>query len=100
MPARDGSGPLGRGPGTGRGMGGCVPDQSNWGPGRGFFRRGGFGGGRGWRHWFNATGLPRWARWGTAPSREQEVDMLKNEAEMLKEQLDAINKRVDELSRE
>lgn len=89
MPGRDRSGPLGYGPGTGWGMGGCMP-------GRGVFCRGGFG--RGWRHWFYATGLPRWMRWGTPPSREQEVEMLQNEADLLKEQLDAINKRLDELN--
>jgi hypothetical protein len=79
-------------------------------------RRGGYGpgpggGGHGWRHWYYATGLPRWARWGTPPawasgagwnppSREQEVDMLKDEAAWLKEQLDAINERMDQLSQE
>jgi hypothetical protein len=34
------------------------------------------------------------------PSREQEVDMLKDEAEWLKEQLDAISARMDELGQE
>jgi hypothetical protein len=57
------------------------------------------------RHWYYATGLPRWARWGAgtpyaAPSQEQEVEMLRDEAEWLKEQLDAINQRMDELSQE
>jgi hypothetical protein len=64
-----------------------------------------------------ATGLPRWARGprfagfgyppGAAysepyapPSREQEVEMLKDEAEWLKEQLNAIHQRMDELSQE
>lgn len=37
MPARDGTGPLGRGPLTGRGMGPC-----GWGAGRGFGRGFGF----------------------------------------------------------
>jgi hypothetical protein len=79
------------------------------GPGRGGFR---------WRHWYHATGRPRWARslkhsgfgyppawaydaaYDTPPSQEQEVEMLKDEAEWLKEQLDAINARMDELSQE
>jgi hypothetical protein len=64
------------------------------GPGRGGFRR------------------QRWARWGyppawaydaaydAPPSREQEVEMLKEQAEWLKEQLDAINAQMDELSQE
>ena len=83
--------------------------------------RGRGGGGRGWRHWYHATGLPRWARgpglagwdvppaWahgpaydapGEYPSREQEIEMLKDEAAWLKGQLNAINERMDELSQE
>jgi len=42
-------------PGRGLGMG--------WGRGRGRS-----GGGRGWRHWYYATGLPGWARFGYAPA--------------------------------
>ena len=129
MPAGDGTGPMGAGPMTGWGMGYCsgydAPGWANWGPGRRFAGRGGrrtgagrwsgYGAGRGgghrWRHWYYATGLPRWARWGpppveaygpayAAPSRQDEVEMLRNEAEWLKEQLDAINQRMDELSQE
>ena len=135
MPAGDGTGPVGMGPRTGRGAGYCggydAPGWANWGPGRagrgprrGYHGaqgramrgggRGGFGlgaGGRGWRNQYHATGLPRWARWGTAPpwasgeawsspSREQEVGMLKEEANWLKEQLDAISERMEELDQE
>jgi len=118
MPAGDGTGPAGMGPGTGRGMGYCgdydAPDWANPGPGWGFYGRGSRGirgGCWGWRHQYYATGLPRWAQWGpprvTAygapyepPSRAQEVEMLRDDAEWLKEQLDAINKRMDELSQE
>jgi hypothetical protein len=119
MPAGDRTGPLGRGPMTGRGAGYCggyeAPGWANWGPTRGFYGRrgrgmwGGYagpgGGGRGWRHWYYATGLPRWACWEydvpyAPPSREQEAEMLKGEAERLKERLDAIHKRIDELSQE
>ena len=81
-----------------------------YGPGRGRA-------GRGWRHRHYATGLPRWARgqeyplqdvppaWAYGapvepPSREQEIEMLKDEAAWLKEQLDAINGRMDELGEE
>ncbi len=106
MPAGDGTGPFGMGPRTGRGMGYCggyaSPGWANPGPGRRFFGR---GGGHGWRHWYYATGLPRWARWGVPPayappSREQELEALRGEAEWLKERLDAINRRMDELSQE
>jgi hypothetical protein len=68
-------------------------------------------GGRGRRYWYHATGRPGWARWAAPqwagyaqppapPTRDQEVDMLRDEAEWLKEQLDAINRRMDELSEE
>jgi Family of unknown function (DUF5320) len=127
MPAGDGTGPLGMGPVSGWGMGYCAgyaaPGWVGPGPGRPFYGRGyyhhggwwagpGFaGGGRGWRHWYYATGLPRWARWGVppagafgappaGPSREQEIETLKDEAQWLQDQLEAINKRMDELSQE
>jgi hypothetical protein len=61
--------------------------------------------------------VPRWARclWPsgrgvspagalgtppTGPSREQEIEMLKDETHWLKDQLEAIGKRMDELSQE
>jgi len=110
MPAGDGTGPRGMGPMTGRGAGYCagygIPGYANPIPGRGFgmgWGRG--GGGRGWRHWYYATGLPGWARSGYAPyaappTREQEAEFLKAQAEWLKGQLDAIGQRIAELERE
>lgn len=124
MPAGDRTGPVGMGPRTGRGLGDCsgydAPGWAHPGFGRGFARgrgyggrgmRGGGGGGWGWRNQFYATGLPRWARGGpppvaaygapfAAPSREQEVEMLRGEAEWLKEQLDSIAQRMEELGQE
>lgn len=118
MPRGDGTGPMGLGPMTGRGAGYCagygVPGYMNPVGGRlglGF----GWGGGRGWRHWYYATGLPGWARfgwapaWGTvppawaagfAPTPEQEADLLRRQADWLKQQLDAISQRLDELEKE
>ena len=64
MPGFDGTGPLGQGPGTGRGLGPCLnagTPTPYWGPGRGWFGWGrrwfgrgfGFGRGRGFgRGWF------------------------------------------------
>jgi len=132
MPAGDGTGPLGLGPMTGRRAGYCagygVPGYANpavprlglgwrrgWGAGwgRGWPGRwaGGWGGGWRWRHWYYATGVPGWARYGAppawsvppvapyaaAPTPEQEVDLLRNQAEWLKEQLEAIEQRITEL---
>lgn len=113
MPGGDRTGPRGFGPRTGRGAGYCAgydrPGYSNPGPGYGmgyggrFGGRGGsWGGGRGWRHWYYATGQPYWARTMSYPTEPdvQELDTLKQEAAWLKEQLDAIHKRIDSLESE
>jgi hypothetical protein len=112
MPGGDGTGPLGMGPMSGRAAGFCagfpVPGYMNAVGGRGFFGRGrgfwGRGGGRGWRHWFYATGVPGWARagygFGAAPNPEQELEGLKQQAQYLKNSLDDINKQIDELQKE
>jgi len=109
MPRGDRTGPAGMGPRTGRGAGYCagydVPGYANAVPGRGYGRGGGWGGGWGWRHWYRATGLPGWVRfggmpmWGPAPAyagptAQQEMDMLKQQAQGLKAELDAINERI------
>ncbi|NQU43721.1 DUF5320 domain-containing protein [bacterium] len=108
MPGGDRTGPLGAGSMTGRGAGYCA---GNGAPGYGnrlggFFGRSfGFGGGgRGWRHWFHATGLPgrrrsggggAWAGSGYAPSDENEE--LRGHAQALESELKAIRQRLDEL---
>ncbi len=120
MPAGDGTGPRGMGPMTGRSAGYCAgydrPGFANAMPGRGFGRggRGFYGGGRGRRHWYYATGVPGWARFGawgqgaspdypTAPpyeqnfTPEQEIDYLTAQAENLGKSLDDIRKRISEL---
>lgn len=60
MPFGDRTGPLGAGPGTGRGAGFCSgrdgPGSVQPGVGRGYRGRG-RGAGRGRRNWFHATGL-------------------------------------------
>jgi len=118
MPWGDGTGPMGQGPMTGRAAGYCagysVPGYMNpvggrgfWGRGRGWFGR---GGGRGWRHWYYATGLPGWVRargWFPpyAPtvhsyagvSRDEEMNILKEQAKYLKEELDAVSQRLKDL---
>lgn len=116
MPRGDGTGPMGMGPMTGRAAGFCagypVPGYLNPVPGRGFWAWGGRAGGRGWRHWYYATGLPGWARagyypaWGAppfpfqappAPTPEQEASFLRAQAENLRAALDDIEKRLREL---
>lgn len=131
MPAGDGTGPAGAGPMTGRALGYCagfgVPGYLSPGPGFGFgmgFGRGrgfwgrGFGrGGRGWRHWYYATGAPGWMRYGwfgspvpygapyaypgpyqlQNPDPDQEKQALKTHAEALQSELESIKKRLGEL---
>ncbi len=70
MPRLDGTGPLGYGPMTGRGMGSCGPGRG-FGPGRGYGRR--------------------------FMTRNEEKDLLKDEMKDLEEELKAIKERLQEL---
>ncbi|OQX82798.1 MAG: hypothetical protein B6D63_07180 [Candidatus Latescibacteria bacterium 4484_7] len=123
MPWGDRTGPAGLGPMTGRGAGYCagnsVPGYMNPYGGRGYYgygRGGGFGFGRGggfgrgWRNGYWATGLPGWARYPYAAyggayaypytgamTRDQEMDVLKNQAKVLEKDLEDIRKRITEL---
>jgi hypothetical protein len=103
---------------TGRAAGYCagydVPGYAGGGYGGrgwGVGRRGGWGRGHRWRHWFYETGLPGWARFGGGPgwgygpypepvTREQEVASLKAQADWLKKELDAVNQCLEELEPE
>jgi len=105
MPGFDGTGPLGMGPMTGRGMGHCAGFRAagygNPWPCRGL----GWGRGRGWRWWYRSTGLPGWARFGYAGdvrfsfSAEEELAFLKNQARLLEQELKTIAKRIGELEK-
>lgn len=118
MPGGDGTGPRGMGPMTGRAAGFCAgynaPGYANAIPGRGIgfggARMGAFGGGRGWRNMYYATGLPGWMRFGGYPATpyatqpytpqmtpEQELDYLNNQAQYLQSTLEDIKRRMDEL---
>lgn len=65
--------------------------------------RGSGRGGRGWRHWFYATGVPGWMRSRVyappylKPETEGEKRALKYQAEALQAELDLIKKRLGEL---
>lgn len=101
MPRGDGTGPLGFGPMTGRGMGFCagynVPGYIN-----GF----GFGVHRGYRRMFYATGIPGWARFGYVPAETRvdyvadEKSYLKAQAQYLEDQLKYIKDRLNDLDNE
>jgi hypothetical protein len=112
MPRGDRTGPAGAGPMTGRSAGFCAgyqaPGYANSVGGRGFRGRGrgfwGRGGGRGWRNWFNATGLPGWLRAGfsrqpTPVDKKQELAGLKQQEELLQNNLSQINERIEQLEK-
>lgn len=96
MPDFDGTGPMGAGPGNGRGLGPCG---AGW--RRGFGRSRGFGFGRGrrgfgrfswWgRRWFGPFGFGGAAPYGAPPD---EVQALKEEEAYLKSQLEEVQKRL------
>ncbi|MDD5698162.1 MAG: DUF5320 domain-containing protein [Victivallaceae bacterium] len=106
MPRGDGTGPMGMGPMTGRAAGFCagfgVPGYVNQIPGRGFgmgFGRGA-GGGFGWRNRRYAAGMTGWQRAaGAVPqmSRDQEIEVLKNQANSLQDALEAVRNQLQEL---
>jgi len=101
---------------TGRGLGYCAghaaPGYVTPGYGYGYGRGAGGYGGRGWRHVYYATGLPRWAR-GTAapaywpavgyparPAPRDEAAALKAEAEYLESVLEETKSRLARLETE
>ena len=110
MPGGDRTGPMGRGPGTGRAIGYChgfdFPGYAK-GSKRGMNMGGGFGGrfagglgsnrGRGFSPYFHGRtpGYP----WMFSMNREDEVKMLKSEAEALKRSQQEIEKRLAELEK-
>jgi hypothetical protein len=110
MPGFDRTGPLGMGPMTGGRRGLCVGYQPPY-AAYGYGYPGFFGRGRGWRHWYYATGLPRWARrapgawpvpglavpYGPELTKEQELEVLKNQAKYFEETLNNINRRLKDL---
>lgn len=109
MPAGDGTGPNGMGSMTGRGAGFCAgysaPGYSNVMPGRGFgFNRGGAGYGRGMGR---GMGFGRLAGFGrgrgyrgvppAAPTRDQELEMLRSQADAMQGTLKEVQGRIQEL---
>ena len=118
MPGGDGTGPTGMGPMTGRAAGYCAglpnPGFISAPGGRGFRGRGFGGGGRGRRNWFYATGLTGRQRaaagmpaFGAAPlgdpaavSKEQELNLLKQQAQIIEQQMKQLQERIQQLQTE
>lgn len=103
MPFGNGTGPAGMGPMTGRAAGYCagytMPGYANPIPGRGFWGRGGRGGGWGRRGAF--FGAPYYyapPAYGVPPYNPgQDIDALKAQAQYLQKTLEDIHKRIQEL---
>ena len=117
MPYGDRTGPVGAGPMTGRRTGYCVgfdrPGRMN--PSQGFSfgtdQASSFGGHRrGWRHTYQATGIPGWARGGRFFGQgdyispvavdippQEEAELLKNQARNLENNLKELQNRLAEL---
>ena len=96
MPAFDGTGPLGYGPRTGRGLGPC---------GAGLAYRRGYGYGRSYGYGYGYG--RRWGGYPVSPnplynqplSKEQEKDYLENEKKGLEDNLKDIETRLKELEK-
>lgn len=111
MPGGNKTGPLGMGPRTGRHAGYCAgfdASGSRRGDVSGMTGRSAccHGGGRGWRHWFHATGQPGWMRNGnqTTPMpesvvQESEIQALTRRADELQQELSAIQQKLQMLPR-
>lgn len=127
MPWGDGTGPLGLGPMTGRGMGYCTGYPV---PG---FMNPGFGRGRGFRFWARTTGLPGWyranigmpafgsswrasriwpTRWVPAgvpptyyypqpihPTKEQEIQFLENEIKAIENEKKLLDQNLEAIKK-
>jgi hypothetical protein len=94
MPGFDGTGPMGMGPMTGRGMGPC---------GRGYGRPFGFGRGWGRGRGYGLLGSrygyygPAWG--GREPAASEGLSDLQAEADLLRRELSEIEKRIAELGK-
>jgi len=85
------------GPMTGRGAGNCRGAAGLGASGR--------SGGRGFRRWFRATGLPGWLRGGFSSAQgpaampsDQEKQALQQQADLLQRQLEQIRQRLTNLN--
>ena len=112
MPRGDGTGPVGAGPQTGRGLGFCSgfdrPGFMQAMPGRGWHRGRGLGMGRGFRRGYRCFGPGFGSGFGPGPfyyggqpaamNPEQEKNMLQAEAQQLRNALSNIEQRIQEIS--
>ncbi|MFA5384011.1 MAG: DUF5320 domain-containing protein [Eubacteriales bacterium] len=89
MPGRDGTGPLGRGSMTGRGLGFCKANAARYGAGFGL------GLGLGCRRGFG-RGSGRWFNVGRT-SLQTQKELLQEQKDVLQSRLDVINRQLENL---
>ena len=108
MPGGDRTGPMGKGPRSGRGAGYCggaggAPSGAGFlsRMGGAFFGQGRGSCGRGWRNMLNAMGAPASMQSGAAgvtpaevPASEAERQSLEDQVEMLQSQLDEVKRQL------
>ena len=92
MPGRDGTGPMGAGSVTGRGMGRCAGDVPVYGEGRGL------GLGLGWRRGFGCgRGFGRQSGPINLPDGVSRKGLLAQQKRALESRLEMVNKQLDSL---
>ncbi len=101
MPGRDGTGPFGIGPFTGRGSGGCIGNMADDIEERDFTFGRGAGAGRGFRRVYRATGILGRARPVYSPVTGDESPLygkalLKEKEKFLEIQLKQVRERLKE----
>ena len=92
MPGRDGTGPYGEGPLTGRGLGPC---------GRGLAFRGGLG--RGFGRGFGFRRVPAYPAYGYEPveiTKEQKIKVLETERAEIEAELKELEKEIQAIKNE
>lgn len=97
MARGDGTGPMGAGAMTGRGLGSCVAGRGNVVGGRGVGRGMGMGGGRGMgvRNRNFSNGVQQ----APVMSADQEKEYIQNDVKALENELEAAKERLSELSK-
>lgn len=88
MPGRNGNGPMGEGPMTGRGRGCCGGRNATEGAGK--------GGGRGHRHGARGSGRPA-AELEPSSTRDLELADLKRQAQQLEAALGALKAQIQQV---
>lgn len=99
MPGKNGTGPLGNGPLTGRGLGPCNGTNRGqyYGCGRGFGRGFGRGLGRGMGFGYNSTYGYNRSIEAHEMTQEEQKDMLNIEKEYLENELNLVNKHLENM---